>query len=1367
MPDIKVNTDGVDLSVFNQEASVDTSGVDLSAFGVKKKEPSESSDTQLPYKGDNLLGAFDNQANIESGVNTRTLSTIGEAYKQVTPRLETKFIEYVDKNKKALTGGVNLPNPLTAESPEQYKADLDNYARVLRENPMPTETDNKVTAVRMLLDKTKETQAIVDSYADKTIAGKVGEGIQKGLEEYGRGYFEFSDRLKQNTAITTLNTKLERINDGESVPLDEGDKLLLQALSDNANAVSKLDELNTTAYNIGKATGQSLGFTGEFLATGGVGAGLAKGITKGLATKVAEGAAVSTAKKISVGLAAKAAQTGVQVAAMPTFYKGIAEDVSLGENFGKSLLKNYYTTFSENFTERIFLKNPWNTSTVGTVDNFMGRLGVNMHTEKGVLGILASTAEEAAEEKIGEVMQAPVNYDNFKDFWNNYWDVEKNAELLGSVALMTVPMGVVSQTARAYDKVKLNRYAKLVPSELRGEVDQVLGDKTLSLKEQYDLIGKIVNDHIADKTLGETPNKTASDVVQYTIQKTKDEAVTAVEERRDETRKTVGGMENITTADQAKLDYLIGNGVTVSDGTTMEQLNSLYETEKAKQVPITATTENVNELPPPPSDKVIDENGNMVEYKPRSTIEQISPESIPELTQRISSEIERPDLFSDGGEFANILGGSGVVSVPTYRTKSGEVETVGFSNPQTGILDVVMSGTSDHDFAGFYRIYENGKPTNKWSSKMENQSRNKANFKTMMEEAQLALPSEHRYTEKTSISTDGLRVWGQQLNKGYRIEMDDNGNIVTNRVSINGDALINELGIPINAGNFDNVSVTTPEDFSKVKKALLPYLQKLGLTEKNIHWENGTATIDLPVLQKQKQGVVLESEHGSETVPTAEVVSEENKPVDTQNLNVEPQIGEKQPNAQGTAQEPLKQKEQGQGVNEGLEENVKEIENLAQKVSNLPFNTSVNNLPKIMYDFYNKVFDTNFSTYNELYNHSKYDLPGLSMNNPKSFVEDIKQSGAYKATEEQERKQKQQPSVVEQQIQVEQQERQQIEPAAETKIEQRNQRITEIDAELGDVWSKLADVVGAKINLTGEQRAKLMPVVTKLVSLYAEKYSLKGQNLIDEVVAHLRSKNIEPDEELLNEINNASEQQSRTLRQRRNEKGTTEGSSDTNMPEVNRPIVQNRKEAEEKVTSSDKGDRVEVKESRLGIRWAFGKNFSEKEQEKYRTQGLYKYNPEKHSDIELTARSIVDNNPTDRVREVFKDESVSRRVRTAVGVLLAEKLKTESDAAYESGDDILGDRLSDEIVDIFKAVQDDLATEAARDVSFLGSNFLVMRLGGYQLARHFQKAFEASAEAKKGTKGFKRAEKFISDELQKERGKVLDAVIMVLFPSSL
>ena len=198
---------------------------------------------------------------------------------------------------------------------------------------------------------------------------------------------------------------------------------------------------------------------------------------------------------------------------------------------------------------------------------------------------------------------------------------------------------------------------------------------------------------------------------------------------------------------------------------------------------------------------------------------------------------------------------------PVAVTITNGIYTVSYANAKTGTIDVIASATSGSDFVGFYRLYDGKIATNQFSSKYVNQSRNKANFKTMMASVTSMLPAGHEYTEKVSISTDGLRVWGQQLDRGYELQYDDKGKVITKNVGVNGDSLVNDLGVDVSTGNFDTVFIKNRADFEKAKKALLPYLQKLGLDESNIHWSGGAINpvtkieaggnlrIDLPVLK--------------------------------------------------------------------------------------------------------------------------------------------------------------------------------------------------------------------------------------------------------------------------------------------------------------------------------------------------------------------------------------------------------------------------------------------------------------------------------------------------------------------------------------
>jgi hypothetical protein len=249
------------------------------------------------------------------------------------------------------------------------------------------------------------------------------------------------------------------------------------------------------------------------------------------------------------------------------------------------------------------------------------------------------------------------------------------------------------------------------------------------------------------------------------------------------------------------------------------------------------------------------------EGKPQVVAEEVIPQEEIATRQRdTESSIKRKDLFNGVGAFSRELGGSDVDAVPVSHSEEKGIEFVQYANPNTGSIDVIVTGTSNNDFVGYYRIYENGKPTNKWSSKFENQSRNKENFKTMISGVQAMLPEGHQYTEKTSISTDGLRVWNQQLERGYELQYDKNGNLITNEVAINGDSIENVLGVDVNKGSFESIRATR-EEFEIIKKALIPYMEKFGLGAENIKLKiaginvpgaKGLVTIDLPVLLRSK-----------------------------------------------------------------------------------------------------------------------------------------------------------------------------------------------------------------------------------------------------------------------------------------------------------------------------------------------------------------------------------------------------------------------------------------------------------------------------------------------------------------------------------
>jgi hypothetical protein len=154
-------------------------------------------------------------------------------------------------------------------------------------------------------------------------------------------------------------------------------------------------------------------------------------------------------------------------------------------------------------------------------------------------------------------------------------------------------------------------------------------------------------------------------------------------------------------------------------------------------------------------------------------------------TEIVETTVEERLANRDKELFSEIQEAPGIPGKPKISdiTTQDEVSTAVYSNPK-GNVDVVISSTgTDQNFVGFYRVYEGGKPTNQFTSKM--QVVDGKGFGTMISEAQGKLPEGHQWMETKSVSKDGLRVWNKAKEKGYTEVVDNQGNVVTKEVTLN------------------------------------------------------------------------------------------------------------------------------------------------------------------------------------------------------------------------------------------------------------------------------------------------------------------------------------------------------------------------------------------------------------------------------------------------------------------------------------------------------------------------------------------------------------------------------------------------------
>lgn len=143
-------------------------------------------------------------------------------------------------------------------------------------------------------------------------------------------------------------------------------------------------------------------------------------------------------------------------------------------------------------------------------------------------------------------------------------------------------------------------------------------------------------------------------------------------------------------------------------------------------------------------------------------------------TQRLANRTkEQKGLFGDQHTDKKLPYGAAEISDITTTDKNG-VTTATYVNPETKSVDTIITATNKGNFVGYTRVYENGKPTDMFSAKM--QTSESGVFKNIITSAENTLPNNAEVVETSTISTGGLKSY----NKSRLVEkVDEDGNVVT------------------------------------------------------------------------------------------------------------------------------------------------------------------------------------------------------------------------------------------------------------------------------------------------------------------------------------------------------------------------------------------------------------------------------------------------------------------------------------------------------------------------------------------------------------------------------------------------------------
>lgn len=1313
-----------------------------------------------------------------------------------------------------MMGDVNTGNP-----------NWTNYEQEVLKNPQALATE------RLLMD----TKNVRQAASEEGGVGSIVSGTGKGLEKWLVDWAKFSDDLRSNPAVKQMEDKLFSDNPDkkefwESLTTDE--RILARAIVDNYQTRASLLEQVPTSFKIGEAVGQSIGFMAEFAATAGAGAGTATTI-RGLA-------GAGKLSRMGVGAWAKLAQSGIQVAAMPTLYRNIALDVSKGESFGKSMLDNYWELGAETLSERIFLKNPATKDALSAADRIFRRMGINFATDKGYAGVVKNIAEEYAEEKFSEVATAPKDYKDFRSFWNEFVDKENLAVTLGSVSIMVgAPGGAVTtldKAGRVYDQVKMKRLENIVPKDIREEVDVILSDTELGVKEQYDLIIQSVNDRATQEELGENPADMAANVLRYAKAKVKERVQETAEnenwqeQRVAETETPTAGEVEPVGEMQQKLDYLIERGVEVPDGSKEADVDKLYRQERVKvikegnaeldvkiaeaqtrlglettpDVEISDDTELTleqldngepvtNEFLKKASDELY-EKYNELEAMKQSDSRVYTTEQIESMQEFLGEEITKledyakeqaetgkfvgetetgeiteegteeivevkPKIKEDGKEMQEREGAQQGVQKPEDEVTERSEETAEAVEAagEEAVVPVTSFKKGDGGTKGTFKdksgkIYKSLVPQ-RAVFKDGKAVREPIEGATTDEHSILSELQDRSYVPKVGgvvETSEGAAFEIEELSEVDKLSRDEYLQLRANIEQLNSDGY--QIGDMVSVMRRPDTGEVVITDFSTAQKGvkdandvdLLSGVEE-KLSPKDRAWVD---TRSKAVNARKVAELVGERLEGNKYLLTQRPPSIGTHPIE--GLVGDPV--EKQMDGRTvyelSYEKPLSDAEVqrfelspvlspsdyvgmiASGVTPGIDFYVKNVKDRTVTLEAVAPNgkTITNNMRTA--EFVRKINN------NELSLSEPSLKPTTSPQKPSDRVspeKGVTTPPAEKVAE-----------TAPTQADIAKLEQTRAKLERETKKAENKERLARI-------FDNAARLTGARKDVVGDERKQIRKqLIDDVIDYVKTEFELAGQALVDRVKSFVKENNLPVEDLQDNEITKSksyAEEIGEKVKKPVQEKGTEQ-----------KKVRQVRVRDDEKDRVETKPPKKGVKESRLGVRYAFGEGFSEKAKEEYAAKGLHEYDPEKQEDVIVIAKSIMELNDLDKIQRIFDNKQLPRRVRTVVGALLAQEYSNQAEKFLKAGDLKNGDDFIDREQAVMKSMQDELATESGRDVAIFGADLIMEILTPYKTARQIERSITNRREGIRKSKSFKNTKTIVEGELSDLRRSVLREV---------
>ena len=479
----------------------------------------------------------------------------------------------------------------------------------------------------------------------------------------------------------------------------------------------------------------------------------------------------------------------------------------------------------------------------GTVTRAMVNKGIEISAGLGVEIVGGSTGEAAARLLAGQDMDvAEIGLEGFAG--------AGNAPISLARGVYTTPRYSLNG-----DLVTKNYILATIGTATPAQI----ADMTINIKNDAD-IKKVVTDLKATsqfeldlEALGVPKSPERDAIVKLELEKSKlpDARSEATRQRRSE-------------IDQ-EINYLMGEASTVTEKVEVTRDgNTFTETLSVSRAEARAELKKIGYDSPTEGDVSTMQSQLMLKLKDSDQQAEKAIAAEQEVKGDTEQEVEtavtdaeakqkQKDLFGETHSDKRLPYGKAKISNITDADEKG-VATATYTNPETGSVDAIISSKDKKNFVGYVRVYENGKPTNNFSAKMESTG---GVFKNMITAADATLPNGARVIETTTISEGGLKSFN---NSNLDVEVDADGNVVTNTTKYS-DATkqsVEEKGQPAYDAFKTDDKAKAEAEVEKIKKAYPGIEVKIKRQGTKKGKKTYTIDVELPVLTKTNKDVQAE-----------------------------------------------------------------------------------------------------------------------------------------------------------------------------------------------------------------------------------------------------------------------------------------------------------------------------------------------------------------------------------------------------------------------------------------------------------------------------------------------------------------------------